>query len=37
MGFGLFALVVGLVVFFYGGHMTNRGRQADRAHRSHLH
>lgn len=37
MGFGLFALVVGLAIYFYGGHMTNRGRAADRERRSHSH
>jgi hypothetical protein len=32
MGFGLFALVVGLAVYFYGGYMTNRSRELERGH-----
>jgi hypothetical protein len=34
MGFGLFTLIVTLVIYFYGGYMVNKGRDADRVRRS---
>lgn len=36
MGFGLFSLAIGLAVFFYGGYMTNKGRDAERANMRHV-
>ncbi len=30
MGAGRFVLAIGLVVYFYGGYMTKKGREADR-------
>ncbi len=34
MGIGLFTLCVALVVYFYGGYMVKKGREADRERRS---
>jgi hypothetical protein len=30
MGSGLFSLAIGLAVYFYGGYMTKKGREAER-------
>lgn len=37
MGAALFTLCVGLVVYFYGGYMVKKGREADRERRSRSH
>ena len=37
MGLGLFVLIVTLVIYFYGGYMVNKGREADRERRSRSH
>jgi hypothetical protein len=34
MGFGIFTLVVGLAICWYGSYMTKKGREADRERRS---
>lgn len=36
MGIAVFTLTVVLAVYWYGGYMTRKGREADREHRSRL-